>query len=76
MISSARTSAAATLVLRTPNLNGIDYLEVMGDPGCGKQLALTFLKDALNLVAGTMFSSGGRYGSGLTASTRDQDPLT
>ena len=47
-------------VLRTPNLNGIDYLEVMGDPGCGKQLALTFLKDAraLNLVADNVQLSG------------------
>jgi hypothetical protein len=33
-------------VLQTPGLNGIDYLEVIGDPGCGKQLALTFLKPA------------------------------
>jgi len=38
------------LVLQTPNLNGIDYLEVIGKAGCGKQLALTFLKDAGNLA--------------------------
>jgi len=31
------------------NLNGIDYLEVIGTPGCGTQLALTFLKPAGNL---------------------------
>jgi hypothetical protein len=30
------------LVLQT-KLNGIDYLEVLGEPGCGKQLAVTFL---------------------------------
>jgi hypothetical protein len=32
------------LVLATPGVNGIDYLEVLGDPGCGTQLAVTFLK--------------------------------
>jgi hypothetical protein len=37
------------LVLQTTGLNGIDYLEVLGDPGCGNQLALTFLKDAQGL---------------------------
>jgi len=33
-------------VLRTAGLNGIDYVEVLGKPGCGRTLALTFLKDA------------------------------
>ncbi len=38
------------LVLQnTSNLNGIDYLEVIGTPGCGTQLALTFLKPPGNL---------------------------
>ena len=38
------------LVLQdTSNLNGIDYLEVIGTPGCGTELALTFLKPAGNL---------------------------
>ena len=32
------------LVLQS-TLNGIDYLEVLGDPGCGKDLAVTFLHD-------------------------------
>ena len=32
------------LVLQPPGLNGIDYLEVLGSPGCGTQLAVTFLK--------------------------------
>jgi hypothetical protein len=38
------------LVLLTPGLNGIDYLEVLGMAGCGTQLALTFLKNAANLA--------------------------
>ena len=66
-------------VLRTPDLNGIDYLEVMGDPGCGKQLALTFLKDAraLNLVADNVQLSGDTALS-LTSiqPATNQDPLT
>jgi hypothetical protein len=37
------------LVLQTPGLNGIDYLEVIGMAGCGTQLALTFLKPPANL---------------------------
>jgi hypothetical protein len=38
------------LVLQnTSNLNGIDYLEVIGTPGCGTQLALTFLKNPSGL---------------------------
>lgn len=49
------------LVLRNGFLNGIDYLEVLTDhPGCGKQLAVTFLKDAraLNLTADNIVLSG------------------
>jgi len=39
------------LVLQSPNLNGIDYLEVSkGDDGCGKQLLMTMLKDARNIL--------------------------
>ncbi|WP_266168808.1 putative baseplate assembly protein [Dyella subtropica] len=38
-------------VLRSATLNGIDYLEVIGPhTGCGKQLAVTFLKDARALA--------------------------
>jgi hypothetical protein len=49
------------LVLSSPKLNGIDYLEVLGEPGCGKQLALTFLKDArpLGLTTANVSISGG-----------------
>lgn len=38
------------LVLHSQNLNGIDYLEVLGPPGCGTQLAITFLKDPRPLL--------------------------
>lgn len=38
------------LVLATAGLNGIDYLEVLGAPGCGTELAITFLKDATGLA--------------------------
>ena len=49
------------LVLSSPKLNGIDYLEVLGEPGCGKQLAVTFLKDArpLALTTANVLISGG-----------------
>ncbi|MBB5503106.1 baseplate J/gp47 family protein [Paraburkholderia sp. MM5384-R2] len=49
------------LVLRSATLNGIDYLEVLTDhAGCGKQLAVTFLKDAraLDLDAGNAEVTG------------------
>ena len=48
------------LVLQSPNLNGIDYLEVLGMAGCGTQLAVTFLKDArsLALTAANLLISG------------------
>lgn len=40
-------------VLQSPRLNGIDYLEVLGErPGCGRRLAITFLKDARALALG------------------------
>jgi hypothetical protein len=38
------------LVLQSPDLNGIDYLEVTGDSVCGKKLSVTLLKDARTLV--------------------------
>lgn len=40
------------LVLASPALNGIDFLEVLGPTGCGKQLAVTLLKDARSLALG------------------------
>lgn len=39
-----------SLVLAAPALNGIDFLEVVGPNGCGKQLMLTLLKDARGLT--------------------------
>jgi hypothetical protein len=49
------------LVLATPALNGIDFLEVIGPSGCGKQLALTLLKDArgLTLTPNNIVITGG-----------------
>jgi hypothetical protein len=49
------------LVLQSPTLNGIDYLEVVGSSSCGRQLALTFLKDAraLTLAPANIVISGG-----------------
>ncbi len=38
------------LVLQKHGLNGIDFLEVVGSAGCGKQLAVTLLKDARQLA--------------------------
>lgn len=52
------------LVLQHPTLNGIDYLEVCQsgpDCGCGRQLLLTFLKDArtLSLTSAQISIAGG-----------------
>ncbi|HEY4049483.1 MAG TPA: hypothetical protein VGM27_21685 [Acidobacteriaceae bacterium] len=49
------------LVLQSPALNGIDYLEVIGNTGCGQQLALTLLKDArlLSLTPANIAITGG-----------------
>jgi hypothetical protein len=50
------------LVLQHSVLNGIDYLEVAGAPGCGTQLMVTLLRDARNLTltpAQVAISGGG-----------------
>jgi len=49
------------LVLQSQTLNGIDYLEVLGDPGCGTRLTVTFLHDArpLGLTVANATLSGG-----------------
>ena len=49
------------LVLSSPSLNGIDFLEVIGPTGCGNQLALALLKDArfLALTPDNFSLSGG-----------------
>ena len=46
MIYSCGQENRRELVLQQAGLNGIDYLEVLGSPGCGTQLAVTFVKDA------------------------------
>jgi hypothetical protein len=66
------------LVLQSPALNGIDYLEVAGTTGCGKQLALTLLKDArsVNLTPANILITGGAPVSAvsITPATSD-DPF-
>jgi hypothetical protein len=67
------------LVLRKPGLNGIDYLEVIGDPGCGKQLALTFLKPAggLQLTTANVLLTGDTAIDVLAVqSATDENPYT
>jgi hypothetical protein len=48
-------------LVRGSALNGIDYVEVLGAPGCGTQLAVTFLNDptSLNLAAANFVITGG-----------------
>ncbi len=50
MIAFCQNQQRRELVLQTPGVNGLDYLEVLGPTGCGTQLALTFLKDARPLT--------------------------
>jgi hypothetical protein len=50
MIAFCKDKQRSELILQTPGVNGLDYLEVLGAPGCGNQLALTFLKDARALA--------------------------
>lgn len=50
MIYLCGQSNRRELVLTAAGLNGIDYLEVAGPPGCGTELAITFLKDATGLA--------------------------
>jgi hypothetical protein len=61
MIAFCGNRQGRDLVLQTPGLNGLDYVEVLGPTGCGNQLALTFLKPAqsLGLAAGNLLLSGG-----------------
>lgn len=67
------------LVLQTPGLNGLDYLEVVGAAGCGTQLALTFLKDARSLAlapANLLLSGDTPLEVTSVAPASDDDPLT
>lgn len=53
MIYFCAQKARRDLVLSLPGFNGIDYAELLGDcPGCGTQLAITFLKDPSGLALG------------------------
>ena len=52
MIAFCANKQRRNIVLRTRGLNGIDFAEIAGDPGCGRQIALTFLKDARALRLG------------------------
>jgi hypothetical protein len=67
------------LVTQTTGVNGLDYLEVLGQPGCGDQLALTFLKDArgLALSPANISLTGGApvQPESVQPATKD-DPLT
>jgi hypothetical protein len=53
MIAFCTGKQRRNLLLQQPGTNGLDYLEVLGPPGCGDQLALTFLKDARGLMLTT-----------------------
>ncbi len=79
MIAFCRDKRRRDLVLQTPGLNGIDYLEVLGAAGCGTQLALTFLKDARSLaLAPANFALAGDTAlqiAGVQPAT-NSDPLT
>ena len=50
MIAFCGNKQRRDLVLQTPGLNGLDYVEVLGPTGCGSQLALTFLKPAQSVA--------------------------
>jgi hypothetical protein len=65
------------LVLHNPALNGIDYLEVLGSPGCGTQLAVTFLRPAqsLGLTPANISITGGTLVQAVSVSPATaQDP--
>lgn len=62
-------------LLESP-LNGIDYLEVLGDPGCGTELAVTFLKDPQSLgLETTNVSITGGSPVGVVSVAPASDPL-
>ncbi len=79
MIAFCSSKQRRNLLLQTPGINGLDYMEVLGPRGCGDQLALTFLKDArglsltpenISLVGDTPLAV-----TGVSPAT-DDDPLT
>ncbi|CAG9244910.1 Baseplate_J domain-containing protein [Paraburkholderia unamae] len=79
MIYFCAQKSRRDLVLTRSPLNGIDYAELPGErPGCGTQLAITFLKDARGLALGVnnVSVSGGTAitVTGVDAAS-DADPL-
>jgi hypothetical protein len=79
MIAFCSGKQRRNLLLQTPGINGLDYLEVLGMPGCGDQLALTFLKDARGLaLTPDNFSLSGDTAIAVTnvSPAGSDDPLT
>ena len=79
MIAFCQNPRRRELVLQTPGVNGLDYLEVLGAVGCGSRLALTFLKDARSLaLAPTNIALTGDTVLQVTdiLPATDEDPLT
>ena len=63
------------LVLQSPALNGIDYLEVVGATGCGQQLAVTLLKDAraVTLLPSNIVITGGAHVAAISVAPATSD---
>ena len=78
MIAFCQDTRRRELVLATPGLNGIDYVEVLGPAGCGRVLAVTFLKDAtaLALTPDNVALSGDAAVGVVSVSQGGDDPLT
>ena len=67
------------LVEQTTGVNGLDYLEVLGQTGCGDRLALTFLKDARALslnTANIALTGGAPVQPTSVQKASNEDPLT
>jgi len=79
MIVFCQDKRRRELVLQTTGLNGIDYVEILGDPGCGRTIGITLLKDArqLGLTAANIQLTGetALAVTSLNAPT-DEDPYT
>lgn len=79
MIAFCKDKRRRNLVLQTPGVNGLDYLEILDSPGCGKRLALSFVKDArsLSLNPDNVVIAGGTVvqATNILPAT-DEDPLS
>jgi predicted phage baseplate assembly protein len=79
MIAFCKDKQRRELILQTPGVNGLDYLEVVGPPGSGEQLALTFIKDARGLTlapANISLTGGAVLQVQSVAPATSEDPLT